>query len=67
MEAHGKHVSSARVFTNKTIYTDLGFSGFIATGLLSGMNTIEIEAIDASHPGVKTVASTAIDLTGRST
>ncbi|XP_065917223.1 uncharacterized protein [Dysidea avara] len=41
------------------------FSGYIASGLQSGINTIEIEATDVDHPEVKTVASTTIDLTGR--
>ena len=54
-------------FKPTELHISLGFSGYIASGLQSGINTIEIEATDVDHPEVKTVASTTIDLTGRGT
>ena len=48
------------------IHCVTGSSGYLASNLQTGINTIEIEATSTENPNIKTIGSATINLTGQS-
>ena len=48
------------------IHCVTGSSGYLASNLQTGINTIEIEATSTENPNIKTIGTATINLTGQS-